>query len=65
MNLGWCNNHASSQQKALIRESLCAAELAPGLAPLATNTRARALYERLGFIKDASEGAHLSMRWRP
>jgi len=46
MNLGWCNNHASSQQKALIRESLCAAELAPGLAPLATNTRATLRHPR-------------------
>lgn len=32
---------------------------------LTTNTRAHALYERLGFITEASEGAHLSMHWRP
>lgn len=59
---------ASGVGSALIQQAQAdAAALGRGvhLHVLATNTRARALYERLGFITDASEGAHLSMRWRP
>lgn len=32
---------------------------------LQTNTGARRLYERLGFVAEEGEGAHLLMRWNP
>jgi ribosomal protein S18 acetylase RimI-like enzyme len=32
---------------------------------LQTNTAARRLYERLGFVVEHTEGAHWSMRWTP
>lgn len=32
---------------------------------LQSNTGARRLYERLGFVAGDDEGAHLSMRWTP
>jgi ribosomal protein S18 acetylase RimI-like enzyme len=62
------NMRGSGVGSALIRQAQAdAAALGRGmhLHVLATNTRARALYERLGFISEASEGAHLSMHWRP
>lgn len=53
---------------ALIRQSqLDAAALGHGmrLHVHAANAGARRLYERLGFVADALEGTHQSMRWTP
>lgn len=53
---------------ALIRQ--CQADAAAAgcgvrLHVLQTNASARRLYERMEFVADGAEGAHLSMRWTP
>lgn len=53
---------------ALIRQcqaQAAALERGVRLHVLQSNTGARKLYERLGFVPGGAEGAHLSMRWTP
>lgn len=64
----WPHARNGGLGSALIRQ--CQADAAAAgccvrLHVLQTNTGARRLYERLGFVAAAGEGAHLSMRWTP